>query len=138
MLKRELARAHASLALEEQRNRGWPQLTGAATSEEYQARAEAAITKYMAFLKDKDLLTIEPYLDPAMRAHIGDFVPEPQRNFFQIASHIEPMTLFAHFYHWFDHAWMEHGPTPARCAAMRCSATSGTRAPRAWPRPWRS
>jgi hypothetical protein len=33
-------------------------------------------------------------------------VPEPRRNFFQIASHIEPMTLFAHFYHWFDHAWM--------------------------------
>ena len=106
---------------------------------EYQARAEAAITKYMAFLKDQDLLTIEPYLDPAMRAHIGDFVPEPQRNFFQIASHIEPMTLFAHFYHWFDHAWMEHlpnaEPRPPRRAAL---ATSGTRARRAWPRPWRS
>jgi uncharacterized protein (DUF885 family) len=23
------------------------------------------------------------------------------------------MTLFAHFYHWFDHAWMEHAPNPS-------------------------
>ena len=67
----------------------------------------------MAFLKDKDLLTMEPYLDPAMRAHIGEYVPEQKRNFFQIASHYEPMTLFTHFYHWFDHAWMEHTPNPS-------------------------
>ncbi len=120
LLQRELSRAHASLALEEQRNRGLPPLTGAATAGEYQARATAAISKYMAFLKDRDLLAIEPYLDPAMRAHIGDFVPEPRRNFFQIASHIEPMTLFAHFYHWFDHAWMEHLPnaSPVRRGAL--------------------
>jgi Bacterial protein of unknown function (DUF885) len=113
LLQRELARAHASLAFEEQRNRGLPALTAATTPEEYRARAEAAITKYMAFLKDKDLLAIEPYLDPAMRAHIGDFAPEAKRNFFQIASHYEPMTLFTHFYHWFDHAWMEHKPNPS-------------------------
>ncbi len=113
LLRRELARAHASLAFEEQRNRGLPPLAPIATDAEYHARAEAAISKYMAFLKDQDLLTIEPYLDPAMRAHIGDFVPEPKRNFFQIASHIEPMTLFAHFYHWFDHAWMEQVPNPS-------------------------
>jgi hypothetical protein len=113
LLQRELARAHASLAFEEQRNRGLPPLSAARTPEEYHARAEAAITKYMAFLKDKDLLTIEPYLDPAMRAHIGEFVPEDRRNFFQIASHYEPMTLFTHFYHWFDHAWMEHQPNPS-------------------------
>ena len=120
LLKRELARAHASLAFEEDRNRGVPQLVAAKTPEEYHARAEAAITKYMAFLKDQDLLTIEPYLDPAMRAHIGDFVPEDKRNFFQIASHYEPMTLFTHFYHWFDHAWMEHqpNPSPIRRAAL--------------------
>jgi hypothetical protein len=110
LLKRELARAHASLAFEEQRNRGLPPLKAASTPEEYRARAEAAITKYMAFLRDQDLLTIEPYLDPAMRAHIGEFVPEDKRNFFQIASHYEPMTLFTHFFHWFDHAWMEHLP----------------------------
>ena len=110
LLRRELARAHSALAFEEQRNRGLPELKPAQNAAEYHARAEAAITKYMAFLKDREMLRIEPYLDPAMRAHIGDYVPEAQRNFFQIASHIEPMTLFAHFYHWFDHAWMVHEP----------------------------
>jgi len=110
LLRRELARAHSALAFEEQRNRGLPELKPAQSAAEYHARAEAAITKYMAFLKDREMLRIEPYLDPAMRAHIGDYVPEAQRNFFQIASHIEPMTLFAHFYHWFDHAWMVHEP----------------------------
>jgi hypothetical protein len=110
LLKRELARAHASLKLEEQRNRGLPALTAASTPEEYSTRANAAVTKYMAFLKDKNLLPVEDYLDPALRVHIGGFAPEATRNFFGIASHFEPMTLFAHFYHWFDHAWMKAAP----------------------------
>ena len=56
------------------------------------------------------MLTVQDYLDPAMRAHLGGFVPIERRNFFGIASHYEPMTLFAHWYHWFDHAWMKHAP----------------------------
>ena len=113
LLKRELARAHASLKLEEQRNRGLPQLTAAATPEEYNRRANAAVTKYIAFLKSKDILTVQDYLEPAMREHIGGFVPLERRNFFGIASHYEPMTLFAHWYHWFDHAWMKNAPHPS-------------------------
>jgi hypothetical protein len=110
LLKRELARAHASLKLEEQRNRGLPPLTAAASADEYRRRAGAAVTKYMAFLKSKDLLTVQDYLDPAMREHLGGFVPLERRDFFGIASHYEPMTLFAHWYHWFDHAWMKNVP----------------------------
>jgi hypothetical protein len=110
ILKRELARAHASLKLEEHRNRGLPPLTAAASPQEYQQRANAAVTKFMAFLKDQDILTVQDYLDPALREHIGDFVPLGRRNFFGIASHYEPMTLFSHFYHWFDHAWMKRAP----------------------------
>jgi uncharacterized protein (DUF885 family) len=64
----------------------------------------------MAFLKDKEILTVQDYLDPAMREHLGRFVPLERRNIFGIASHYEPMTLFAHFYHWFDHAWMKRAP----------------------------
>jgi hypothetical protein len=110
ILKRELARAHASLKLEEHRNRALPQLTAAANADEYRQRAEAAITKYMAFLEDKEVLTVQDYLDPALRVHLGGFVPIERRNFFSIASHYEPMPLFSHFYHWFDHAWMKHAP----------------------------
>ena len=110
ILKRELARAHASLKLEEHRNRHLPPLTAAATTEEYQQRANAAVTKYLAWLNEKDVLRVDDYLDPALREHLGSFVPIERRNFFGIASHYEPMTLFAHFYHWFDHAWMKQRP----------------------------
>lgn len=113
LLKRELARAHASLKLEEQRNKGLPALTAAASPEEYARRANAAVTKYMAFLKEKEVFSVQDYLDPALRAHIGSFVPEARRNFFAIASHYEPMTLFSHFHHWFDHAWMKATPNPS-------------------------
>lgn len=110
ILKRELARAYSSLKLEEERNRHLPSLTAAADADEYQRRANTAVTKYLAFLKDKELMQVDAYLDPALRAHIGSFVPLERRNFFGIASHYEPMTLFAHFYHWFDHAWMKQKP----------------------------
>ena len=110
ILKRELARAHASLKLEEHRNRHLPQLTAADNAQEYERRANAAVTKYLAWLKQKDILRVDDYLDAAIREHIGGFVPVERRNFFGIASHHEPMTLFAHFYHWFDHAWMKRAP----------------------------
>ena len=110
LLKRELARAHAALKLEEHRNRHLPPLTAAANADDYRRRAGDAVTKYMTFLKEKDVLRVDDYLDPALREHLGGFVPLERRNFFGIASHYEPMTLFAHFYHWFDHAWMKRVP----------------------------
>lgn len=110
LLKRELARAHASLALEEQRNTGLPQLAAAVSQEEFTRRGNAAVTKYLAFLKDRNVLTMQPYLEGAMRSHIGGFVPLERRNFFGIASHYEPMTLYAHWFHWFDHEWMKYQP----------------------------
>jgi hypothetical protein len=113
LLKRELARAHAALRLEEQRNRGLPPLTAPGNAEEYARKANDAVTKYMAWLKAKDILGVEPYLEPALRAHIDAFVPLEQRNFFSIASHYEPITLYAHFQHWFDHAWLVQTPHPS-------------------------
>jgi uncharacterized protein (DUF885 family) len=113
LLRRELARAHASLREEERRNRGLPELTLPANADEYAAKANAAVTKYMAWLASADILSVEPYLDPALRAHIDPFVPLEKRNFFSIASHYEPITLYAHFQHWFDHAWLAHAPNPS-------------------------
>ena len=120
LLKRELARAHASLRYEEQRNRGLPPLAAAASADEYAKRANDAVTRYMAFLRKQDILGVEDYLEPAMRVHINPYSPPETRNFFAIASHYEPITLFAHFYHWFDHAWMEHKPnaSPIRREAL--------------------
>ncbi|MEM7356903.1 MAG: DUF885 family protein, partial [Acidobacteriota bacterium] len=113
LLKRELDRAHASLVLEEHRNRDLPPLVAIASPEEYDRRANDAVTKYLAFLKDNDILPIRDYMDPALRARIGRFVPEESRNFFRRAIHLEPMTLWTHFYHWWDLARMEAEPHPS-------------------------
>jgi len=110
LLKRELARAHAALRLEEARNAGLPELTAVATPEEYQERANDEITRYIEFLRRKDLYPMRDSMDPAMRAQVGQFVPIEQRNFFAIASHIEPLALFTHFYHWWDLARMRDEP----------------------------
>lgn len=110
LLKRELARAHAALRLEEHRNRKLPQLQPVASPEEYRQRCNDAITKYVAFLQREDVLPMQSYTDSALRARIGEYSPPATRNFFSEASHREPMTLFTHFYHWWDLAQMRESP----------------------------
>jgi hypothetical protein len=110
LLKRELARAHTQLKLEEQRNRGLPALPVISSAEEYQQRGNAAVTKYMDFMRARNILPVRDYMDPAMRAQIGEYVPEERRNFFAIASHHEPLALYSHFYHWWDLARMREEP----------------------------
>ena len=110
LLKRELDRAWSSLRLEEQRNRELPQLVAASTREEYYRRADKAATKFIRFLGEQEILTVKDYMDPALREHLGHFVPEGERNFFRIAMHYDPLTLYTHFYHWFDLAQMRDEP----------------------------
>jgi hypothetical protein len=113
LLRRELDRAHSALGLEEHRNRNLPVLRAAGDAAEFDARANAAADKFLAFLEDREVLTVQDYLGPALRAHLGEFVPEERRNFFSIATHFEPVPLYSHFYHWFDHAWMRNAPHPS-------------------------
>ncbi len=113
LLKRELDRAHASLVLEEHRNRDLPALRAISSPEEYDRRANEAVTKYLAFLENQEILPVRDYMDSALRARLGDFVPEESRNFFRTAIHYEPMTLWTHFYHWWDLARMEADPHPS-------------------------
>jgi hypothetical protein len=113
LLKRELDRAWASLKLEEQRNRELPPLVAAATPEEYDALADDAVRRIMLFLETKEIVTIADYFEPALRAHMGSFVPEETRNFFWIAAHYDPAPLFTHFYHWLELARMDNEPHPS-------------------------
>ena len=71
LLRRELARAHAALKLEEERNRALPPLLAAADDAEYQRRANLAVAKLIAFVRDRDFYPMRAYLDPALRAHLG-------------------------------------------------------------------
>ncbi len=120
VLKSELARAHASLKLEEERNRSLPPLPVIATPEEYQQRANEAVTKFITYLRDREMFPMRDYMDPALRAQMGEFVPIESRNFFAIATHYEPLTLYTHFYHWWDLAQMRDNPheSPIRRGAL--------------------
>jgi hypothetical protein len=120
LLKRELDRAWASLKLEEQRNRDLPPMVAASTPEEYDALAEDAVDRIMRFLDENDIVTVADYFEPALRAHMGSFVPVETRNFFWIAAHYDPAPLFTHFYHWFELARMdtEPHPSPVRQGAL--------------------
>lgn len=113
LLKRELDRAWSSLRLEEQRNRRLPPLEAAATPAAYGAKADQAATRFMTFLREQEILTLTDYLEPALRQHLGQFVPAERRNFFQIGAHLDPLPLFTHFYHWFELARMDRQPHPS-------------------------
>lgn len=113
LLKRELDRAWSSLELEEHRNRNVPPLVAVTSPEEYDERADQAASRFMAFLKEQEILTVKDYMEPALREHLGSFVPLEQRNFFAIAMHYDPTTLYTHFYHWFDLAQMDLEPHPS-------------------------
>jgi len=113
LLQRELARAHTALRLEEERNRDLPQIVAVADEAEYQRRANLAVSKYIAFLRDRNLYPMRDSMDPALRERLGNFVPLESRNFFAIATHYEPLTLYTHFYHWWDLARIREEPHPS-------------------------
>ena len=67
----------------------------------------------MSFLEEQEILTVTDYMEPALREHLGTFIPEEQRNFFRIGQHYDPVPLFTHFYHWFELARMDTEPHPS-------------------------
>ncbi|MEY2950232.1 MAG: hypothetical protein RLZZ248_1433, partial [Bacteroidota bacterium] len=102
LLKRELVRAWSALKLEEHRNRNLPPLMPAANEEEYQTRAEESVRSLIDFLDQHDIVTVKDYFEPALREHLGKFVPVDKRNFFWITAHHDQRPLYSHFYHWFE------------------------------------
>ena len=110
LLQRELDRALSMLVLEEHHNRDLPPLKAIASPGEYQQRAEQAVKQFTAFLKNEDILPAYDYIEPALRAQMGKFVPAESRNFFATVSHHEQLALWTHWYHWFDLARMESHP----------------------------
>ena len=110
LLKAELASAWSALKLEEHRNRDLPELKAADSPEAYDAMAEEAARSLMDFLEDQDIVTVKDYFEPALREHLGSFVPEETRNFFWITAHHDPRPLYSHFYHWFELARMDTEP----------------------------
>lgn len=110
ILKRELARAWSSLKLEEHKNQGIPELKDASSPEEFDLMAEESIRSLLNFLDQKQIVTVKDYFEPAIREHMGSFIPKDKRNFFSIGMHYDPRPLYSHFYHWFELARMDLEP----------------------------
>ena len=110
LLQRELDRAWSSLKLEEHSNRGLPPMQTANTPEEFYRLTENGVKRFMSFLKEKDIMPIKANMEPALREHMGEFVPEEKRNFFLIGMHYDPVPIYCHFIHWFDLAQMRDEP----------------------------
>lgn len=110
LLKRELARAWTALKLEEHRNRNLPKLKATDTPEAFAALTERSAKSLLYFLEKDEILTVKEYFAPALREHLGRFVPADKRNFFIITLHHDPRPLYSHFYHWFELAQMDKEP----------------------------
>ena len=116
LTERELARAHSSLRLEENRNRELPQLERIASPEEYDRRLNDAVTKYMRFLEKEDIHALKPWMDPALRAVNGQYTPAAPgqiRNFFNEVTYRDPLVMRTHMHHWIELARMREEPHPS-------------------------
>lgn len=110
LLKRELSRAWTALKLEEHRNRNLPELKAADTPEAFAELTERSAQSLLNFLDQDEIVTVKDYFKPALREHLGKFVPADKRNFFIITLHHDPRPLYSHFYHWFELAQMDNEP----------------------------
>jgi hypothetical protein len=111
LIRRELERGHAALRLEEAHNAALPRLAPVGSAEEHTRRFNDAVTSYMKFLQDRGVLTIEPYMDAALRARIGSFsAPDRPREFFTEVDYRDPVVMRTHGFHWIDLARMERQP----------------------------
>ena len=116
IMRRELARAHASMRLEENRNRDLPELERIASAEEYDRRLNESVDRYMRFLDEEEVQTTEAWMDPALRAVNGSFTPaEPGeiRNFFSEVNYRDPDAFRPHMHHWIELARMREDPHPS-------------------------
>ena len=111
LMKRELNRAHSSLAFERHANRNLPYLKKVSTSQQFDKMMEEGHVELMNFFEEQQIITIKDYMEPAMRAQIGEFVPfEGIRGFFYEIHYRDPMPLSCHFFHWIELARIREEP----------------------------
>ena len=113
LMRRELARSHSSMRLEENRNRDLPELERIASPEEYDRRLNESVDLYMRFLEEEEIETLTAYMDPALRAVNGSFSPVGPgelRNFFSEVIYRDPDAFRPHMHHWIELARMREDP----------------------------
>ncbi len=116
LVKRELARAHSALRLEENRNRALPELERIANPDEYDRRLNTAVDQYMDFLEEEEIVPLKDYMEQALRNRIGSFSPPGEdglRGFFSEIGYRDEIAMRTHQYHWIDLARMRDEPHPS-------------------------
>ena len=116
LLRRELARAHSSLRLEENRNRDLPELTRIGSPAEYDDRLTQSVTDYMRFLEEEEIQSLEPWMASALTAVNGTYVPADPgeiRNFFSEVNYRDPLAFRPHMHHWIELARSRYDPHPS-------------------------
>jgi hypothetical protein len=118
LLRRELERSRAALAIEEFRNRNLPPLDPVNDPDAYLAMASAKMQKLTDFLIDSGLVDDKAYYRDALKKQIGDYTPPEKRNFFSHGAARDPSGLYSHFYHWIELARLKHEPNPSAIRRM--------------------
>jgi hypothetical protein len=113
LLRRELDRARAALALEEFRNRGLPPLEPVNDPQAWRAMARAKMQTLVDFLIENRLVDDQKYFRAAMAAQLGDYTTPQERNFFAHGATRDPSALYSHEYHWIELARRKHEPNPS-------------------------
>jgi len=114
LLRRELARSHTALRLEEHRNRKLPRLSRIDNAEDYDRLLNVAVDEYMEFLEEDEIMPIKSYMEEALRERVGRFTPaDGLRGFFSEITYREPIIMRTHDTHWIDLARMRDEPHPS-------------------------
>ncbi|MGE0181547.1 MAG: DUF885 family protein [Parvularculaceae bacterium] len=118
LLRRELERARASLALEEFHNRNAAPQTPVDDEAAYMEMARGKMKALADFLIEGGLVAEKAYYREALDNEIGAYTPPDERNFFSHGAARDPSPLYSHFYHWIELARREHEPnkSPIRAA----------------------
>jgi hypothetical protein len=118
LMERELWRSYAYLALEEKRNTGVAAPSIVGSEQEHARRFNGAVSEYMAFLRDRGLITVREYMELRLRERIGRYNPG-KREFFGEVDYRDPQIMRTHGFHWFDKGAMAEGyGNPIRNGAL--------------------
>jgi hypothetical protein len=64
----------------------------------------------MGFVREREIVTMEPWMERALRERMPAFAPEATRDFFMQATQRDPIPLWTHLYHWWDNARIRYAP----------------------------
>lgn len=138
---REWQRSMVWLKIEEHKNRGIPMIEPAASLEEFERRRYEADLELLAFLREKNLMTVPDYLEPPRGEgpyvlpsdrdpkRGGPFDPPVKRHFFRETEDRDPRPLRAHNLpgHLLDQLMRQRDKRPIR-GTSRLFFIDGTRA----------